>query len=233
MDSTPRPLFERNLSVENSEVLICIYDWLYSIHCHTSFSCIDLSTSLCALFHPISSNIYEVHLINLFASEFVFGHFNILHKVWLTYFDGTNRTRKFWYKSSISSNLIEMFNYPAAIFDCDWHSPVLLHLSFIFILLWLSFHGKIVVMLLSHFSLICLSLYLKQDPSFRCTCYDIWLKWTSLSFKKCFIEGYTYPWCFGCCCCCWILCMGPDWNWCIYPSSEISFSPTKYIFFVG
>ena len=176
MDSTPRPLFERNLSVENSEVLICIYDWLYSIHCHTSFSCIDLSTSLCALFHPISSNIYEVHLINLFASEFVFGHFNILHKVWLTYFDGTNRTRKFWYKSSISSNLIEMFNYPAAIFDCDWHSPVLLHLSFIFILLWLSFHGKIVVMLLSHFSLICLSLYLKQDLSFRCTCYDIWLK---------------------------------------------------------
>ena len=41
------------------------------------------------------------------------------------------RSRMLCYKSSISRNLIEMFNYPTVVFDCDWHSPVLLHLSFI------------------------------------------------------------------------------------------------------
>ena len=70
-------------------------------------------------FHAILSSIDEVHLINLPANVFVFGHFNVLHKDWLTYFGGTNRTRKLCYKPSVSSNLLEMFNYPTVIFDCD------------------------------------------------------------------------------------------------------------------
>ena len=97
-------------------------------------------------------------------------------------------------------------------------SPVLLHLSFI-IYSTLAFtpwkNSNYVVVSVS----IYFTSYSKWDPSFHRTCYDFRLRWTLWSFKRCTIVGYPYPRCFGCCCCCWILRMGPDWNWCIYPSS--------------
>ena len=91
---------------------LCLWLTLFHSLSHVFFLYWSLSISLCALFHASSSNIDEVHLINLSPSVFVFGHLNILHKDWLTYFDGTNRTRRFCYKFSISRYLIEMFNYP-------------------------------------------------------------------------------------------------------------------------
>ena len=43
------------------------------------------------VFDSVSSNINEVLSIKPFANDFVFGDFNIHHKVWLTYSGGTDR----------------------------------------------------------------------------------------------------------------------------------------------
>ena len=42
-------------------------------------------------FYAISSNIDEVPLINPSADVFVFGDFNVQHKDWLTYSDGSHK----------------------------------------------------------------------------------------------------------------------------------------------
>ena len=57
---------------------------------------------------------------------FVFGDFNILHKDWLTYSGGTDRSGELCYNFSISNDLIQMVNFPTRIPDCDSHSPALL-----------------------------------------------------------------------------------------------------------
>ena len=47
--------------------------------------------SLCLVFDSVSSNIDEIFSINPSANVFVFGNFNIHHKVWFTYSGGTDR----------------------------------------------------------------------------------------------------------------------------------------------
>ena len=57
---------------------------------------------------------------------FVFGHFNVDHKDWLTYSGGTDRSDELCCNFSISNNLTQMVNFPTLIPDCDFHSPALL-----------------------------------------------------------------------------------------------------------
>ena len=86
------------------------------------------SSALCTVFDSISSNIDEVLSINPSANVFVFGDFNIHHKDWLTYSDGTDRPGELCYNFSISNDLTQMVNFPTQIHDCDSHSPALLDL---------------------------------------------------------------------------------------------------------
>ena len=55
---------------------------------------------------------------------FVFGDFNVHHKVWLTYSGGTNRPSELCCILSISNDLTQIVF--TRIPDCDSHSPVLL-----------------------------------------------------------------------------------------------------------
>ena len=80
------------------------------------------SLSLCTVFDSVSSNTDEVLSINPSANVFVFGDFNIHHKDWLAYFNGTDRA------DELSNNLIQMVNFPTQISDCDSYSPALLDL---------------------------------------------------------------------------------------------------------
>ena len=79
-------------------------------------------------FYSISSNIDEVLLINPSANVFVFGDFNIHHKDWPSYSDGTDRPGELCYNFSISNDLTQMVNFPTWISNCDSHSPALLGL---------------------------------------------------------------------------------------------------------
>ena len=76
--------FAQDLSLENSQILIYVFDWLYFTQCLTS--------ALCTVFDSISSNIDEALSINPSANVFVVGDFNIHHKDWLTYSGGTDPT---------------------------------------------------------------------------------------------------------------------------------------------
>ena len=67
-------------------------------------------------------------MINPFANVFVFGDFNVHHKEWLTYSDGTDRSGELCYNFSISSDLTQMVNFPTWIPDCYSHSAALLDL---------------------------------------------------------------------------------------------------------
>ena len=74
------------------------------------------------VFDSISSNIYEVLLINSSANVFVLGNFNVHHKDWLTY------SGELCYNFSISNNLTQIVNFPTHIPKCESHSPALLDL---------------------------------------------------------------------------------------------------------
>ena len=59
---------------------------------------------------------------------FLFGDFNVHHKNWLTYSDGTDRPGELCCNFSISNDLTQMVNFPSQIPDCDSRSPALLDL---------------------------------------------------------------------------------------------------------
>ena len=59
---------------------------------------------------------------------FVFGKFNIHHKDWLSYSDGTDKTGELCYNFTISNDFTQIVNFPTRIPDCDSHSPALLDL---------------------------------------------------------------------------------------------------------
>ena len=87
---------------------------------------------MCTVFDSISSNIDEVLSINPSANIFVFGDFNVLHKDWLTYCGGTDRSGELCYNFSITNDLTQMVNFPTRISDCDSHNPALLNLFLTF-----------------------------------------------------------------------------------------------------
>ena len=61
-----------------------------------------------------------------FVDMFVFGHFNVHNKDFLTYSGGADRPGKLCYNFSISNDFSQMVNFPTRIPDCDSHNPALL-----------------------------------------------------------------------------------------------------------
>ena len=84
--------FAWDLSLENSaDSYLCFRLALLHSVSYFFFLYRPTSSSLCTIFDPISSNIDEVLSINPNANVFVFWDFNVHHKDWLTYSDGTDR----------------------------------------------------------------------------------------------------------------------------------------------
>ena len=93
--------FAWDLSLENSaDSYLCF--WLALLHSVSYFFFLyrSPSSALCTVFDSISSNIDEVLSINPSANVFVFGHFKVHHKDWLTYCGGTDRPSEFCYNFS-------------------------------------------------------------------------------------------------------------------------------------
>ena len=83
--------FARDLSLENSaDSYLCFRLALLHSVSYFFFLYQSPSSSLCTVFHFISSNIDEVLSINPPANVFVFADFNVHHKDWLTYSSGTD-----------------------------------------------------------------------------------------------------------------------------------------------
>ena len=121
------PPFAWDLSLENSaDSYLCFRLALLQSVSYFFFLNQSPSLSLCTVFDSISSNIDEVLSINP-SAVFVFGDFNI-HKDWLTYSGGTDRSGKPCYDFSISNDLTQIVNFPNQIPYCDSHSPALLDL---------------------------------------------------------------------------------------------------------
>ena len=135
--------FARDSSLENSaDSYICFQlALLHSVF--YLFSSIYHLLQLCAQFlilFPLTQMRFSqsTHLLMLF-----FGDFNVHHKDWLTYSDGTHQPDELCYNVSISNNLTQMVNFPTRIQDCDSHSPALFDLfllMLVFVLQWLSLH---------------------------------------------------------------------------------------------
>ena len=110
------------------QILICFRLALLHSASYFFFLYRSPSSSLCTVFDSISSNIDEVLSINPSSKVFVFGHFNVHRKDWLTYSSGTDRPGELCYNFSISNDLTQMVNFPIRIPDCDSHSSALLNL---------------------------------------------------------------------------------------------------------
>ena len=84
--------FVQDLFLENSADSYLLFQ-LALLHSLSFFFFLyqSSSLSLCTIFDTISCNIDEILLINLSGNVFVFGDFNIHHKVWFAYFGGTDR----------------------------------------------------------------------------------------------------------------------------------------------
>ena len=121
--------FAQDISLENSaDSYLCFRLALLHSVSFFLFLYLSPSSSLCTVFHSISSNIDEVLSINPSANVFVFGDFNVHHRDWLTYSGGTDRSGELCYNFSISNDLTQMVNFPTWIPECDSHSPALLDL---------------------------------------------------------------------------------------------------------
>ena len=141
--------FLLDLSLENSaDSYICF--WLALLHSVSYFFFLywSLSSSLCTVFHSISSNIDEVLSINPSAA-FAFGNFNVHHKDWLTYSGGTDRPDELSFIFSILHDLSYLDSRLILIVLHFLISYFLLML--VFVLQWLSLHEEI--MFLSQFPL--------------------------------------------------------------------------------
>ena len=96
--------FAQDLSLDNSaDSYLCFQ--LALLHSVSFFLYRSPSSAVCMVFDSISSNIDEVLSINPSANIFVFGDFNVHHKVWLTYFGGTDQPGELCYNFSISNDL--------------------------------------------------------------------------------------------------------------------------------
>ena len=84
--------FAWDLSLENSaDSYLCFQLALLHSVFHFFFLYQSTSSSLCTVLDSISSKIDEVLSINPSANVFLFGHFNVHHKDWLSYSGGTDR----------------------------------------------------------------------------------------------------------------------------------------------
>ena len=101
-------------------ILTYVFDQLYFPECLTSFSSADH-----LLFYSFSSNTDEVLPFNPSAIVFVFGDFNIHHKVRLIYSVGIDRPGELCYSFPNSNDLTQRVNFPSQIPGCDSQSPAL------------------------------------------------------------------------------------------------------------
>ena len=92
----------------------------------TSLSVLLLFPLLITFFIFVYSFLFYFISINPSANVFVFGDFNIHHKNWLTYSNGTDGSGKLYYHFSVLNDLAQMVNFTTRIPDCDSHSPALL-----------------------------------------------------------------------------------------------------------
>ena len=118
--------FAWDLALENSaDSYLCFR--LASLHSLPYFFFVywSLSLSLFTVFDSISSNIEEVLLINP-STVFVLGDFNVQHKDWLTYSDGTDQPGELYCNFSLSNDHTQIVNFPTWIPGCDSNSPALL-----------------------------------------------------------------------------------------------------------
>ena len=150
--------FAQNLSLENSvDSYLCFQLALLQLVSYFFFLCWSRSLLLCTVFDSISSKTDEVLSINASANMFVFGHFNVHHKDWLTYSDGIDRlvnsviiflsqmTLLRWLTFLLRSLTMTLTVLLSWIYFCL--------LTLVFVLQWLSLHWKILIMLLSQFPL--------------------------------------------------------------------------------
>ena len=84
--------FSRDLSLENSAVLLMFLTGFASLSVLFFFLYRLPCSSLCKVFDSISSNTDKVLSINPSANVFVFGDYNVHHKDWLTYSGGNGRS---------------------------------------------------------------------------------------------------------------------------------------------
>ena len=85
-------LFARDLYLENSaDYYLCFRLALLHLVCYFLLLYQSLFLSLFTFSTSISSNIDEILSINPSANVFVFGDFNVQHRGWVTYSDGTTR----------------------------------------------------------------------------------------------------------------------------------------------
>ena len=90
--------FARDLSLENSaDSYLCFRLALLHSVSYLFFLYRPPSLSFCRVFYSISPDLDEVLSINPSANVFVFGDFNVHHKVWLTYSGGTDRSGELCY----------------------------------------------------------------------------------------------------------------------------------------
>ena len=117
--------FAQDLPQQNSaDFYLCF--WLALLHSVSYFFFLyhSPSSTLCMVFHSVSSNIDEVLSINPSANVFVFRDFNVHHKDWLTYSGGTNRSHELCCSFSIT----QMVKFPTWNPGCNSHWPALLDL---------------------------------------------------------------------------------------------------------
>ena len=130
-----RLLFARDLSLENStDSYLC---FRLPLSHSVSFFCFLYrlpSSTLCAVFDSILSNVDDVPSINPSANVFVFGDIRVHHKDWLTYSGGTDRPGELCYNFSISSDLTQMINFPTRIGSLTVSLTVMLLWSYFYLL---------------------------------------------------------------------------------------------------
>ena len=125
--------FAQDLPLENSaDSYLCFRLALLQLVSYFFFHYQSPSLSLRKVFDATSSNIDEVFSIIPSANVFLFGDFNVHHKDWLTYSDGTDRPGELCYNFPVSNDLTEMVNFPTQIPDCNSKSPALVHLFIYF-----------------------------------------------------------------------------------------------------
>ena len=151
--------FVWDLSVESSAYSYLCFQ-LTSLHSVSDVFCLYWSPSLawCTIFCSILSNIDDVLSVKPSANEFVFGDIIVHYKDLLTFSGGTVRNGELCSNFSISNDFTQMIDFPTQIPDCDSHSPALLGLfllMLVFVLQWVSFHWKILIMFFVSF--LCLS----------------------------------------------------------------------------
>ena len=90
--------FARDLSLESSaDSYVCFRLALLHSVSYFFFLSRSPSSSLCTVFDSISSGIDEVLSINQSVNVFAFGDFNVHHRDWLTYSNGTDSSSELCY----------------------------------------------------------------------------------------------------------------------------------------